>query len=57
MGELTDCFDDPLGIVSKMLNEPIKVITVNDLSDQAKNDQSVIDIISDSLKFTGRKKT
>ena len=63
--KLTDCFDDPLGIVSKMLNEPIKVINVNDLSDQplneqpsyeqAKNEQSVIDIISDSLKYTGRK--
>ena len=52
---MADCFDDPLGIVSKMLNEPIKVINVNDLSAQAKNEQSVIDIISDSLKYTGRK--
>jgi predicted transposase/invertase (TIGR01784 family) len=49
---LADCFDDPLGIMSTMFNNPVPLIDVNQASDDEFKQQQLLGIMTSALKHS-----
>ena len=48
---LADCFDDPLGIMNKMFENDVKLIDVNQITDDELAQQRLIGIVTSALKY------
>lgn len=49
---LTDCFDDPLGIMTTMFNDPVPLIDVNQVHDDEVKRQQLLGIMTGALKHS-----